>query len=270
MHPFRYLALSILLGLSSLSACVSISTPINPTPTPDASTAPNPSASSNTAPNPSASSSPGSSNVEQGLPLGTALYLPFDTEAPTDDTSRRISWTTDRFGKANAAYNFSGVGSYLNVDYNINPGVHPALTMSAWARYTPQPDTSQETSYKLISHAYVYSDRGMGISSTPAGRGWAMEIGFDSIGAAPVTANQWVQVTSVYDQAQKRAVLYVNGEEITQSTEAELGSNDYSYFLVGSNPGYGEHFPGDIDDVRIYERALSKEEVKALYNATKP
>lgn len=261
--------------LSSLASCVNVTVPTNPAPSsspassarPDSTTNPSASPSTNPGQSPSSSASP---EAAQGLPLGTTLYLPFDTEAPTNETSRRISFTKDRFGKANAAYNFSGEGSYLNVDYNLNPNVHPALTLSAWARYLPQPNTSQESAYKLISHAYVNSDRGMGISTNSAGRGWSMETGSASIGAAPVTANEWVQVTAVYDQTLKHAVLYVNGQEIAQSNEAELGNNDYSYFLVGGSPGYGEHFPGDIDDVRIYERALSAAEVKALYNATKP
>lgn len=268
----RFLAISTL--LSALSACVNVTVPANPTPNGSGSTT-NPSAK------PSASSSPGSTTppttnpsaspaAQQGIPLGTALYLPFDTEAPTDDTSRRISWTTDRFGKANAAYNFSGEGSYLNVDYDLNPTVHPLITMSVWARYVPLPNIPETKTYKLISHDYVNADRGMGIANTDAGRGWTMEIGNDAVGVSPVKANEWVQVTTVYDQNNKQSFLYVNGEEIAQSNEADLGTNDYSYFLVGASPGYGEHFPGDIDDVRIYERVLSAAEVKALYIATKP
>jgi hypothetical protein len=38
---------------------------------------------------------------------------------------------------------------------------------------------------------------------------------------------------------------------------------------IGRNPGFGEYFPGLIDDVRVYNRALSDSEIKALYDATK-
>jgi hypothetical protein len=273
LHTLRILALTGL--FSGLSACTNVSVPTNSTPsngstvnTGSGSTS-TPSASANPNPSASASNSPGTKYV---LPPGTALYLPFDTEAPTEDNSRRTSWTTDRFGKANAAYSFTGEGSYFQVKYDLNPIVHPALTMSAWARYKTYPEINQNGSFKLISNAYVNADRSMGISpNSSSGKGvWAMSIYGESLGAAPVNENEWVQITAVYDQLNQRAAFYVNGEEIAQSNETKLEASFYDYFYVGGSPGYGEHFPGDIDDVRIYERALSKEEAKALYEVTKP
>ena len=37
-------------------------------------------------------------------------------------------------------------------------------------------------------------------------------------------------------------------------------------FRVGSNPSYGEYFQGSIDEVRIYDHALSDSEISQLYN----
>ena len=38
---------------------------------------------------------------------------------------------------------------------------------------------------------------------------------------------------------------------------------------IGNNPVNNGYFPGIIDDVRIYNRALSAAEILAIYNATK-
>jgi hypothetical protein len=39
---------------------------------------------------------------------------------------------------------------------------------------------------------------------------------------------------------------------------------------MGAQGRYDKHFEGSIDDVRIYNRALSAAEVKALYDLEKP
>lgn len=42
-----------------------------------------------------------------------------------------------------------------------------------------------------------------------------------------------------------------------------------SNFRIGNIEGAGNTFLGSIDDVRVYNRALSATEVKQLYNATR-
>ena len=63
--------------------------------------------------------------------------------------------------------------------------------------------------------------------------------------------------------------IYVNGQSATTSNNgnfAPYGSTDITY--IGRNPSSG-YFEGSLDDVRIYNRALSATEVANLYNVGK-
>ena len=59
--------------------------------------------------------------------------------------------------------------------------------------------------------------------------------------------------------------LFVNSSFEKSSSNNSIGSNNINTF-IGNNSGTNYHFQGLIDDVRIYDRALSAEEVQTLYN----
>jgi hypothetical protein len=54
----------------------------------------------------------------------------------------------------------------------------------------------------------------------------------------------------------------VNGD--TYEGSGVLGQG-HEYFNIGSGPTFGEYFSGVIDEVRIYNRALSSDQVQSLY-----
>ena len=65
--------------------------------------------------------------------------------------------------------------------------------------------------------------------------------------------------------------LWVNG--ILQSDTKYISGNigtDNDNVLIGKRQGVNAYFQGSIDDVRIYNRALSEEEIKLLYNSYNP
>ena len=82
----------------------------------------------------------------------------------------------------------------------------------------------------------------------------------------------WHMLTATWDG--QVMVMYLNGEKISENPNAIKGEIDDvsgGELLIGSGwNAKGDTFRGHIDDVRIYNRALSAEEVKALYNLEKP
>ncbi len=78
---------------------------------------------------------------------------------------------------------------------------------------------------------------------------------------------QWYHITAVFDGTQaernQRAKLYING-----MSSANGRSGDYPSSLKDdSGPVIvGDKFVGSIDVFRIYNRALSEAEIKALYS----
>ena len=89
-----------------------------------------------------------------------------------------------------------------------------------------------------------------------------------------IITNNWAMVTTAFDGLVQR--IYINGElnSINDMTsQGKKGIDD----LAGGNLQIGRGwlryqrlFKGQLDDIRIYNRALSAAEVKALYEFEKP
>ena len=67
-----------------------------------------------------------------------------------------------------------------------------------------------------------------------------------------------------YDGATLR--LFVNGTQVaTRATTGTIQTTDNPLWIGGNNP-YGEYFAGLIDEVRVYNRALTQADIQADMN----
>lgn len=89
---------------------------------------------------------------------------------------------------------------------------------------------------------------------------------------------QYYHILSVYSQEDGKITLYVNGEQaatLDVSGALTLPSQQACRFMVSGNPSYDGNYsncgwPGTISVARIYDKALTADEVKTLYdNMTK-
>lgn len=82
-----------------------------------------------------------------------------------------------------------------------------------------------------------------------------------------LSTNKWVHVVATYDGTTQR--IYVNG---VQDGTGQVISSDFgtasSHCTIGWVSG-GDYFTGSLDDVRVYNRALSTAEVQQLYKMGK-
>jgi hypothetical protein len=86
--------------------------------------------------------------------------------------------------------------------------------------------------------------------------------------AAPAGTNEWTHLVGVYDAAGATLSLYVDGE-LKQTVPAGPSWNATGEFAVGRSRLAGtntNYFPGDIDAVRVYQGAISAEDVAHLYS----
>jgi len=81
----------------------------------------------------------------------------------------------------------------------------------------------------------------------------------DAREAEPV--RQWSHLAVTYDGA--AVVLFLDGEAVSRHPAAGDISSTADPLWIGGNHPYGEHFQGLIDEVRVYDRALSGQEVRA-------
>ena len=80
--------------------------------------------------------------------------------------------------------------------------------------------------------------------------------------------NEWSHVACTYDDATGEARVYFNGELSGTDTNSSLDSNDVSIIRIGQyedSVSDSKTFNGAMDDVRIYNYALSGTEVAKLY-----
>jgi hypothetical protein len=81
---------------------------------------------------------------------------------------------------------------------------------------------------------------------------------------ARLPLNEWTHLATTYDGARQR--LYVNG--VLVASRAQTGSIVVANqpLRIGGNNSSGEFFQGMIDEVRVYNRALSVGEIAADMN----
>ena len=225
---------------------------------------------------------------------GLLGYWPFSGNA--DDESGNdydglvngASLSTDRFGNPNNAYSFFLEDDYISLDENLVFTDADGFTVSIWMkkedltgylqgylfdisdglgnngwqqRITIQTGSSEDSSQKMISFY------GGGLE----GLGWmCITTNVDEF------ENQWINIIGVVDMSSNLAKLYINGTEASNSSTSEgfdsisLGQgNSTSKILGGRSTLFpiDNRFYGEMDDLAIWNRALTQEEITTLYES---
>ncbi|MCZ2460046.1 MAG: gliding motility-associated C-terminal domain-containing protein [Chitinophagales bacterium] len=221
------------------------------------------------------------------LTQGLVAYYPFtgnanDASGNNNNPSfNNATLTADRFGNPNSAYSFNGIDNYIRIPNN--PSLNPAnqITICAWVKvngfyqgtchgnsivmkgdgdflpgnYAIRFDDNPFTNGQNCSSPYIDENHenfyGNNLMSAPPGYTPYIQKGI------------WYSV--VYTSDGVTSKLYVNCElKISAPADGITFSNSYDLFLGRLNdPTYPYWFNGVMDEVRIYDRALNVDEVKA-------
>ena len=186
---------------------------------------------------------------------GTTAY---DSTGFNHGTVYGAQWTT---GKVGGALSFDGDGDYVEVDA-IAPLAGDTLTAQAWIQFDEfaglwNPVLTQSKPSMTNDGYYLYVVNGKPSFYVIDGFNYSHAISPETI-----NADQWYHVTVTNDGSTLK--LYVDGQlkDITSST-GFTGVNHNAYI------GYVSalYYNGLIDDVRIYDRALSADEIQQLYES---
>jgi concanavalin A-like lectin/glucanase superfamily protein/Big-like domain-containing protein len=176
-------------------------------------------------------------------------------------------WTT---GRLNEALSFDGVGAYVSIPHTTALNSYP-LTVAAWVR------TGATGLHGIVNKYYPGSMNGYQLFMSGGNLcAWyfrdATNYVWDGSGCTLMTPgyndNQWHQVVLVVDTGGGR--LYVDGAlKASQGWTGTPGTASATQVLtIAGYPGTASpYLPGLLDDVRIYNYALSGTEVTNLYNA---
>jgi len=155
-------------------------------------------------------------------------------------------------------------GGYLDLgdppDGSFDPGTSP-WTISAWINWDGISNNytilyNKENLYEAaINDGYfVYA--------------WQPHWSWDGGTSFPVTANTWTYATTVYDG--RRQTLYKDGIEVfSRPQTGAIGQNTSKFLLAGRGDTTAySFFGGELDNVTIYNRALSESEILSDMNKT--
>jgi len=165
-------------------------------------------------------------------------------------------WTT---GKGWGALSFDGRRSYVATDLDVQPQAMPESTWVFWVN--PVRIRHSERQH-ILSDDDGGNDRAVMIVSDTGKFGVAT--GTDIRQPLAATANEWQHIAVLF--ARDRVEFYRNGVRYVSNT-APQGQETKKKLEMGRNPTFGRYFQGMLTDVRIYNRALSADEIRAIYSA---
>lgn len=161
-------------------------------------------------------------------------------------------------GHSGGALSFNGTSGAVTIPDSNSLDLGTGFTLSAWVRPTVVAgwrtvvlkEQGSSLSYALYAGDWVGHAAGWAVLS-------GVEVGATATSIMP--SNAWTYVATTYDGSTLRT--YVNG--VLEATTAGGGSFPASTgpLMIGGNSIWGEWFSGLIDDVRIYDRALSLSEL---------
>ena len=176
-------------------------------------------------------------------------------------------------GLKGLAVDFDGSSDYASVSSQAGLAMTTGLTLSAWIK--PGAQSTQD----IISRATVGASDGYGLflnaSNASANPGKVIfqlnevtsgnTFRVSSASSYPTNGNTWMHITATYDGTAMR--LYVNGvEEESSVGPASIAANAIDVGL-GTQANGSRKFTGQMDEVRIYRRALTAQEISALAQA---
>ena len=191
-----------------------------------------------------------------------------DTWGGNTGTINGASWIK---GVAGDALIFDGSNDYVQVPNNpsLNFSATESFTIEIWIK-TSKGDTTQRIVSKFsLGDGYLFWVYYYGPSP-----GWCNRVKFlvktggsygDALGTTVVTDGRWHHVVGVRDTTTHLVRLYVDGEEDARSYDSSSSLETPAPFYIGNLLPDNQPFHGIIDEVRVYNRALTALEIQKRY-----
>lgn len=165
-----------------------------------------------------------------------------------------------------SALSFDGVNDWVTVGDKRFLRLTTAMTLEAWVYPTGNEgwttvvmkERPAGLSYSLYARDGAPLEGG---TTKPSGYVRINFIDRPVRGANMLPPNTWTHIATTYDSAYQR--FYVNGVLTEQRAQSGKVETSFDPIRIGGNTAWGEFFKGLIDDVRIYNLALSQAEIQA-------
>jgi hypothetical protein len=201
---------------------------------------------------------------------GLVAYFPFNGNVNDESGNGNngavfsATLTEDRFGNPNSAYSFDGAGNYIGYP-SLWSSAPDSITFAAWFNVM---DSLEDG--KILYHG----DNGefqifIGGDSAWAGVHLGQNVTDPWYYVNVVTfQNEWYMIAAIWVKGESFR-LYLNGELVDSVGVSPDGLLDpgptYQPSIGSYGRNLGAYFDGEIDDIRIYNRALTGVEIDSLF-----
>ena len=206
---------------------------------------------------------------------GLVGWWPFNGNANDESgngnngTVNGATLTTDKFGNIGKAYSFDGVNDFIQVASTGFPSGNQSRTLSVWFKVSQYP--SPNNTYTLLNYGTAGNNNSCGLAIDSIFSGgprlfffsWSQADVFDTIF---FNKQEWHNLIGSFDGTTGK--LYLDGNLL--SSKISNWNTELNSFTIGKNnqtnssPGY--FTKGNIDDIGIWNRALTQQEITDLYN----
>lgn len=214
---------------------------------------------------------------------GLIAYYPFNGNANDESGNGNngivygATLTTDKFGNENSAFNFDGIDDYIEVSDNSTLDL-TNFSIVLWTKIEPS-----DSIFHSNKHIIWINKGGWGLDSPGMNANYSIsvvdsnyQVGFEDNNGednviwdnSDILPNWWFNIAITFDGNILKS--YIDGIEIDSLITNTLPETNNLPLRIGLNatPGYfqDEFFKGIIDDIRIYNRALTDDEIDSLFH----
>ncbi|MCK4453863.1 hypothetical protein KAU51_00745 [Candidatus Parcubacteria bacterium] len=172
------------------------------------------------------------------------------------------TWVDGQVGKA---LNFDGVDNYIDCENDSSLDITDAITIEAWVKLNAlgawQHIIGKQGMWRISGYDFRVTINNKLQFAT-------LSSFYDVNSATAFTTGVWYHVVAVQSGTSYKKI-YLNGvEDGIKTNPGAIVSTLSSHLQIGRAPLWdAEYFNGTIDEVRIYNRALSSEEILAHYQS---
>ena len=159
------------------------------------------------------------------------------------------TWTTS--GKYGNALTFNGTNALVTVNNATSLQLTTGMTLEAWVYPTSTTARYRDVIYKGDDNYYLEATSPQ--SGAPVTGGTFTS---ELFGTSALPVNTWSYLAATYDRSTLR--LYVNGVQVASKSATAAMAVSTNPLQIGGNTIYGSYYNGVIDEVRIYNRALTQ------------
>jgi sialidase-1 len=208
---------------------------------------------------------------------GLVLYLPFQEGSGRkardlsgkDNHGILINGPVWGAGKHGWGLVLDGIDDKVRIQYDPSMDLEGKdFTLMAWIK----PDSFSQNNPIIVGDWNFRISLGVDESATSTSE---LEVWINSsenrvdTSSNSISTGQWQHAAVTFRNSTRKLTFYVNGAQSSSTTATNTPNGFANGWGVGGELGINSHFDGMIDEVLVYDRVLSADEIRRHYEQTR-